>query len=312
MKIKEKKTMNAPKTRHAVSYHLQSKPMMNQNYVCQDNLTDEAESQSDIAQYGRQQITQTGRRSAQITYNAAARQIRRGNTFRQNVGKSFTIKRQLQKQAATIRKANTVKKTTKKKAARAAKAIGRAAISLTKGLIALLSALPVTAAILLVIVLAALVICLFSFETGPDTSDVASVVEQANTLLSARIDSIKDTLEPGTAVRVEHTGPEDYWTDVLAVYATEHMDDYDRFVLTPERTDELTGIFEEMTQLKSSTILEEHGPVCIITVHHLTASDLAVNRNWATNQRQYLSVLLSDHRDELRGLLPAPSALVYT
>lgn len=110
MKIKEKKTMNAPKTRHAVSYHLQSKPMMNQNYVCQDNLTDEAESQSDIAQYGRQQITQTGRRSAQITYNAAARQIRRGNTFRQNVGKSFTIKRQLQKQAATIRKANTVKK----------------------------------------------------------------------------------------------------------------------------------------------------------------------------------------------------------
>lgn len=90
------------------------------------------------------------------------------------------------------------------------------------------------------------------------------------------------------------------------------MDDYDRFVLTPERTDELTGIFEEMTQLKSSTILEEHCPVCIITVHHLTASDLAVNRNWTTNQRQYLSVLLSDHRDELRGLLPAPSALVYT
>lgn len=307
MKIKEKKTMNAPKTRHAV------KPMMNQNYVCQNNLTDEAESQSDIAQYGRQQITQAGRRSAQITYNAAVRQIRRGNTFRQNVGKSF--KRQLQKQAAkaaTIRKANTVKKTTKKKAIQAAKAIGRAAISLTKGLIALLSALPVAAAILLVIILAALVICLFSFETGPDTSDVASVVEQANTLLSARIDSIKDTLEPGTAVRVEHTGPEDYWMDVLAVYATEHMDDYDRFVLTPKRTDELTGIFEEMTQLKSSTILEEHGPVCIITVHHLTASDLAVNRNWTTNQRQYLSVLLSDHRDELRGLLPAPSALVYT
>lgn len=311
MKIKEKKTMNAPKTRHAVSYHLQSKPMMNQNYVCQDNLTDEAESQSDIAQYGRQQITQTGRRSAQITYNAAARQIRRGNTFRQNVGKSFTIKRQLQKQAtkaAAIRKA----KATEKSTVRAAKAIGRAAISLTKGLIALLSALPVTAAILLVIVLAALVICLFSFETGPDTSDVASVVEQANTVLSAQIDAIKDTLEPGTAVRVEHTGPEDYWTDVLAVYATEHMDDYDRFVLTPERTDELTGIFEEMTQLKSSTILEEHGPVCIITVHHLTASDLAVNRNWTKNQRQYLSVLLSDHRDELRWLLPAPSALVYT
>ena len=311
MKIKEKKTMNAPQTRHAVSYHLQSKPMMNQNYVCQDNLTDEAESQSDIAQYGRQQITQTGRRSAQITYNAAARQIRRGNTFRQNVGKSFTIKRQLQKQAtkaAAIRKA----KATEKSTVRAAKAIGRAAISLTKGLIALLSALPVTAAILLVIVLAALVICLFSFETGPDTSDVASVVEQANTVLSAQIDAIKDTLEPGTAVRVEHTGPEDYWTDVLAVYATEHMDDYDRFVLTPERTDELTGIFEEMTQLKSSTILEEHGPVCIITVHHLTASDLAVNRNWTKNQRQYLSVLLSDHRDELRWLLPAPSALVYT
>ena len=138
------------------------------------------------------------------------------------------------------------------------------------------------------------------------------MVEQANTVLSAQIDAIKDTLEPGTAVRVEHTGPEDYWTDVLAVYATEHMDDYDRFVLTPERTDELTGIFEEMTQLKSSTILEEHCPVCIITVHHLTASDLAVNRNWTTNQRQYLSVLLSDHRDELRGLLPAPSALVYT
>ena len=211
MKIKEKKTMNAPKTRHTVSYHL-PKPMMNQNYVCQDNLTDEAESQSDIAQYGRQQITQTGRRSAQITYNAAARQIRRGNTFRQNVGKSFTIKRQLQKQAAkaaTIR-TNTVKKTTKKKAVRAAKAIGRAAISLTKGLIALLSALPVAAAILLVIILAALVICLFSFETGPDSSDVASVVEQANTVLSAQIDAIKDTLEPGTAVRVEHTGPEDY------------------------------------------------------------------------------------------------------
>ncbi len=306
MKIKEKKTMNAPKTRHAVSYHL-PKPMMNQNYVCQDNLTDEAESQSDIAQYGRQQITQTGRRATQITYNAA----RRGNTFRQNVGKSF--KRQLQKQAAkaaTIR-TNTVKKTTKKKAVRAAKAIGRAAISLTKGLIALLSALPVTAAILLAIVLAALAVCLFSFDTGQKETPVASVVEQANTVLSAQIDAIKDTLEPGTAVRVEHTGPEDYWTDVLAVYATEHMDDYDRFVLTPERTDELTGIFEEMTQLKSSTILEEHGPVCIITVHHLTASDLAVNRNWTTNQRQYLSVLLSDHRDELRGLLPAPSALVY-
>ena len=311
MKIKEKKTMNAPKTRHAVSYHLQSKPMMNQNYVCQDNLTDEAESQSDIAQYGRQQITQTGRRSAQITYNAAARQIRRGNTFRQNVGKSFTIKRQLQKQAtkaAAIRKAKATEKTT----LRAATAIGRAAISLTKGLIALLSALPVAAAILLVIVLAALVVCLFSFDTGQKETPVASVVEQANTVLSAQIDAIKDTLEPGTAVRVEHTGPEDYWTDVLAVYATEHMDDYDRFVLTPERTDELTGIFEEMTQLKSSTILEEHGPVCIITVHHLTASDLAVNRNWTTNQRQYLSVLLSDHRDELRWLLPAPSALVYT
>ena len=311
MKIKEKKTMNAPKTRHAVSYHLQSKPMMNQNYVCQDNLTDEAESQSDIAQYGRQQITQTGRRSAQITYNAAARQIRRGNTFRQNVGKSFTIKRQLQKQAtkaAAIRKA----KATEKSTVRAAKAIGRAAISLTKGLIALLSALPVAAAILLVIVLAALVVCLFSFDTGQKETPVASVVEQANTVLSAQIDAIKDTLEPGTAVRVEHTGPEDYWTDVLAVYATEHMDDYDSFVLTPERTDELTGIFEEMTQLKSSTILEEHGPVCIITVHHLTASDLAVNRNWTTNQRQYLSVLLSDHRDELRWLLPAPSALVYT
>ena len=234
MKIKEKKTMNAPKTRHAVSYHLQSKPMMNQNYVCQDNLTDEAESQSDIAQYGRQQITQTGRRSAQITYNAAARQIRRGNTFRQNVGKSFTIKRQLQKQAtkaAAIRKA----KATEKSTVRAAKAIGRAAISLTKGLIALLSALPVAAAILLVIILAALVICLFSFETGPDTSDVASVVEQANTVLSAQIDAIKDTLEPGTAVRVEHTGPEDYWTDVLAVYATEHMDDYDRFVVRSSR-----------------------------------------------------------------------------
>ena len=311
MKIKEKKTMNAPKTRHAVSYHL-PKPMMNQNYVCQNNLTDEAESQSDIAQYGRQQITQTGRRSAQITYNAAARQIRRGNTFRQNVRKSF--QRQMQKQAAkaaTIR-TNTVKKTTKKKVVRAAKAIGRAAISLTKGLIALLSALPVAAAILLVIVLAALVVCLFSFDTGQKETPVASVVEQANTVLSAQIDAIKDTLEPGTAVRVEHTGPEDYWTDVLAVYATEHMDDYDRFVLTPERTDELTGIFEEMTQLKSSTILEEHGPVCIITVHHLTASDLAVNRNWTKNQRQYLSVLLSDHRDELRGLLPAPSALVYT
>lgn len=219
MKIKEKKTMNAPKTRHAVSYHL-PKPMMNQNYVCQDNLTDEAESQSDIAQYGRQQITQTGRRSAQITYNAAARQIRRGNTFRQNVGKSF--QRQMQKQAAkavTIR-TNTVKKTTKKKVVRAAKAIGRAAISLTKGLIALLSALPVAAAILLVIVLAALVVCLFSFDTGQKETPVASVVEQANTVLSAQIDAIKDTLEPGTAVRVEHTGPEDYWTDVLAVYAT--------------------------------------------------------------------------------------------
>ena len=205
-----------------------------------------------------------------------------------------------------IRKAKAAKKTAEKSTVRATKTIGRASISLTKGLIALLSALPVTAAIILVILLAALAICLFSFDTVQNDNSVASVVEQAHTALAARIDAMKDTVEPGTTVRVEHTGPEDYWAQVLAVYATERMDDYDRFVMTPERADKLTGIFEEITSLTSAILQEEQGSVCVITIRHQSADELAVSRNWTANQRQYLLVLLSDHRDKLQALLPAP------
>lgn len=340
MTIKEKPPMFKPKNRKAVTLlpRTARSLLLEQYRARQGNLTqrDESEPPGTETEYADRQFRQTAQGAAQSAKKAVRGQLQKGGgrfrqaifkrtervTSRQAVGKSTrsvslsakaTAKRavkQMQKKAAATaaKKAavSTAKATVKtgKAAARIAQAVGRAAVALVKGLIALLSALPVVAAVILVIVLVVAAVCLFAFDTSQEEAGVPAVVEQINAELDERIDAICAEQESGAACRVEHTGPEDYWTETLAAYAAEHPYDYERFTMTPERAERLAAAFWDMTDLTASMQQGEQGPVCVVTVHRSTANELADKRGYTAEQRQYIAALLDEYRGNLQGLLP--------
>ena len=285
-----------------------------------------------VTEYGERQIHQTLQGAAHTLSGAAqarkvGRSIRRRlhnpmqkGTSRQIVGR-FSIfpakagKKQaakhMQKTAVAAAKAagrqagKAAAKATAKQTARAGRAAGRAALAIGKGILMLLSSLPVVAVTLLIVLIAA-VAAFFGFGGGSDTADVAPVVERLNAEMADGVAELTAALPDGAVYQVEHTGPADSWTEVLAAYAASGYPDeiYGAFSMTDEQIQRLEATFWGMTKISSAAISTEQGTAYAVTVRHLSAGEWAAAQGWESGQREYLDTLLADFREELAALVP--------
>lgn len=307
----------------------------------QGNLTHaaapEPENGTAATEYGERQIHQTLQGAAhtlsgaaQAPLRKAGRSIRRRlhnpmqkETSRQIVGRFSTSPSRFSAKAAKKQAAKPMQKTavaaakaagrqagkaaakaTAKQTARAGRAAGRAALAIGKGILMLLSSLPVVAVTLLIVLIAA-VAAFFGFGSGSDTADVAPVVERLNAKMEDGVAELTAALPDGAVYRVEHTGPADSWTEVLAVYAASGYPDeiYGAFSMTDEQIQRLEAIFWGMTEISSAAVSTEQGTVYAVTVQHLSAGEWAAAQGWESGQREYLDTLLTDFREELAALV---------
>ena len=287
----------------------------------QGNLTHAADPNPQegtaVTEYGERQIHQTVQGAAhtlsgaaQAPLRKAGRSIRRRphnpihkGTSRQIVGR-FSIspakagKKQaakpMRKTAAAAKAAGrqagkAAAKATAKQTARAGRAAGRAALAIGKGILMLLSSLPVVAVTLLIVLIAA-VAAFFGFGGGSDTTGVAPVVERLNAEMEDGVAELTAALPDGAVYQVEHTGPADSWTEVLAAYAASGYPDeiYGAFSMTDEQIQRLEAIFWGMTEISSAAVSTEQGTVYAVTVQHLSAGEWAAAQGWESDQREYL------------------------
>lgn len=308
----------------------------------QGNLTQTADPEPEngtaATEYGERQIHQTVQgaahtfsSAAQASFRKAGRSIRQRmhnpaqKTTSRQIGGRFSIsssrfsakaaKKQaakpMQKTAAAAAKAagrkagKATAKATAKRTARVGRATGRAALAIGKGILMLLSSLPVVAVTLLIVLIAA-VAAFFGFGGGSDTAGVAPVLERLDAEMEDGVAELTAALPDGAVYRVEHTGPADYWTEVLAAYAASGYPDeiYGAFSMTDEQIQRLEATFWGMTEISSAAISTEQGTVYAVTVQHLSASEWAAAQGWESDQREYLDTLLADFREELAALVP--------
>lgn len=329
----KKKAAAVPK----VAYRL----LADQYRARQGNLTQEADPEPEngtaATEYGERQIQQTVQGAAHTFSSAAQAPFRKAGhsirqrlhnpaqktTSRQIVGRfsifpsRFSVKaakkqavKPMQKTAAAAKAAGrqagkAAAKATAKRTARACRAAGRAALAIGKGILMLLSSLPVVAVALLIVLIAA-VAAFFGFGGGPGTADVAPVLERLNAEMEDGVAELTAALPNGAVYRVEHTGPADSWTEVLAAYAASGYPDeiYGAFSMTDEQIQRLEATFWGMTEISSAAISTEQGTVYAVTLQHLSASEWAAAQGWESGQREYLDTLLADFREELAELVP--------
>ena len=288
----------------------------------QGNLTQAADSEPEngpvVTEYGERQIRQTVQgaahtfsSAAQAPFRKAGRSIRQRlhnpaqKTTSRQIGGRFSIspsrfsakaaKKQaakpMQKTAAAAkavsRKAGkATAKATAKRTARVGRAAGRAALAIGKGILMLLSSFPVVIVTILIVLIAA-VAAFFGFGGGSDTAGVAPVLERLDAEMEDGVAELTAALPDGAVYRVEHTGPADYWTEVLAAHAALGYPDeiYGAFSMTDEQIQRLEAAFWGMTEISSAAISTEQGMVYAVTVQHLSAGEWAAAQDWESDQR---------------------------
>ena len=328
MIAKIKPLKNLPKTRSntARRHSMMRNLLLDQYRARQGNFLHavdvDPENREEITQYGDQQIRETTQGTAQ-TLGRAIRQklrIKYKGTSRQIVGRfsntttktaTKTTKKAVFKrfrQMASVRKRQVEKRAIKgstRLLVRVGKAAGRAALALIKGIIALISSLPLIIVLLLIIVIAAIIGMFFGFSDSA-SSDVGAVIESVNAEVDTLITEQVSVLPEGAAYRLEYNGPDDYWTEILAAYAAASYpsDVYGIFTMTPDRTDKLKSTFWNMTNIETVAIPSDDITIYVITITHLSADEFADLQGWGSNQRDYLDSLLINFRDNFTELIP--------